>query len=131
MRIRTFIGVILALVAVVVVSYLVNLNSALLQGDFALSPTRATRVYVALLAAFLLGFLPTVGVLLTQTLRRDLAERRARRMSRQEKSLEGGYRRAVDFRVDGQWRKALDELEGVVSGAVVIKSHGQALNVED
>ena len=85
MRIRTFAGVLLALVAIVSVSFLVQLNLDLLQREFNLSSTVTVPVYVALLTAFLAGFLPTVGVLLTQTLRRDLAERRARRRNRQEK----------------------------------------------
>jgi predicted Zn-dependent protease len=115
MRFRTFAGVLLALVAIVSVSYLVNRNSDLLQGEFRLSSTVTIPVYAALLAAFLSGFLPTVGVLLTQTLRRDLADRRARRQSRQEKSLEGGFRRAVDLWADGQWTQALNELETVLA----------------
>jgi lipopolysaccharide biosynthesis regulator YciM len=115
MRFRTFAGVLLALVAIVFVSYLVHLNFDLMQGEFALSSTITVPVYGALLAAFLLGFLPTVGVLLTQTLRRDLADRRARRVSRQEKSLEGGFRRAIDFWTDGQWDRALDELDTVLA----------------
>jgi lipopolysaccharide biosynthesis regulator YciM len=115
MRFRTFAGVLLALVAIVSVSYLVNLNFELLQGEFALSSATKIPVWSALLVAFLLGFLPTVGVLLAQTLRRDLSERRARRVSRQAKSLEGGFRRAVDFWADGQWQPALDEIEAVLA----------------
>ena len=115
MRIRTFAGVLLALVSIVSVSFLAHLNFDLLQGEFKLSSTVTIPVYVALLVAFLAGFLPTVGVLLTQTLRRDLADRRARRKSRQERSLEGGFRRAVDFSADGQWDRALDELDTVLA----------------
>jgi predicted Zn-dependent protease len=114
MRIRTFAGVLLALVSIVSVSFFAQLNIDLLQGEFKLSSTVAIPVYVALLSAFLAGFLPTVGVLLTQTLRRDLADRRARRKNRQEKSLEGAFRRAVDLSVDGQWERALDELGPVL-----------------
>jgi len=105
----------LALAAIVSVSYLAHLNFDLLQRDFAISPTSGMPVYSALLIAFLLGFLPTVGVLLTQTLRRDLAERRARRRSRQEKSVESSFRRAADYRADGQWGRALDELDSVLA----------------
>ena len=115
MRIRTFAGVLLALVSIVSVSFLAHLNFDLLQGEFKLSSTVTIPVYAALLVAFLAGFLPTVGVLLTQTLRRDLTDRRARRKSRQERSLEGGFRRAVDFSADGQWDRALDELDTVLA----------------
>jgi predicted Zn-dependent protease len=115
MRVRTFLGVLLALVAVVVVSCLYNLNLALLTSTFALSSARAVPLYFVVLAVFLLGFIPTVSVLLAQTLRRDLAERRARRRSREARSLEGSFRRALDYRADDQWERAALELEGVLA----------------
>ena len=111
MRVRTFVGILLALVVVVLVSYLSNQNPELLLDRFQLSSSRSVPLYLALLGVFLLGFLPAVSVLLTQTLKRDLEQRRERRRSREAKSLRGGFRRSVDLAVDGQWSKAGTELE--------------------
>jgi len=116
MRPRTVLAILLALVAVVSVSYLSNLNYDLLTRRFSLSASSSLPVYGVLLGVFLLGFLPAGGVLLAQTLRRDLAVRRGRRESREARSLEGSYRRAVDFQVDGQWGKAASELESLLKG---------------
>ena len=111
MRLRTFLGVLFALVVVVAVSYLSNQNFELLNQRFALSATRTAPVYAVFIGAFLLGFLPAVGVLLTQTLRQELAQRRQRKIDREAKSREGSFRRAVDYRLDGQWARAAAELE--------------------
>ena len=64
MRLQTFISILLALVVVVAVAFFTQQNIDLLQESFRLSETRAVPLYVALLAAFLLGFLPVVTILL-------------------------------------------------------------------
>ncbi len=115
MRVQTFVGILLALVVVVTVSYLSNQNPELLVSRFQLSESRSMPLYLALLGAFLGGFLPAVSVLLTQTLKRDLEQRRERRRSREAKSLRGGYRRAVDLALDGQWSKASAELDSFLA----------------
>ncbi len=116
MRVRTFLGILLALVAVVAVSYLSNQNSELLTARFRLTQSTTVPVYAAVLAVFLLGFLPAVSVLLTQTLKRELARRRERKLDREARSLRSSFRRAVDLRADGQWGRAAAELEGFLAG---------------
>jgi len=115
MRPRTFIGILLALLVAVTVSYLSNLNSGLLTSNFRLTRTGSVPVYLALIGAFLAGFLPPVSVLLTQTLRRDLQARRNRRLSREARSLRQVFRRAVDLQADGQWARSASELESFLA----------------
>lgn len=115
MRLRTLIGIIVALLVVVAVAYLSSENRELLDRPFELTAQTSIPVYAAILVAFLLGFVPAVSVLVTQTLKRDLARRRERRQNREAKSLKGTYRRALDFKADGQWGKAAAELEGVLA----------------
>ena len=115
MRVRTFLGTLLALVVVVVASYLTHLNIELLTGRFALSERTTMPVYAAILAAFLLGFLPAVSVLLAQTLRRDLAQRRTRQLDREKRSADANFRRGVDLVADDQWAAAAEVLEGVLA----------------
>ena len=115
MRLRTLVGLIAALIVVVSVAYLSNQNDSLLNQPFRLTEQSSIPVYGVLLAVFLLGFVPAVTVLVTQTLKRDLARRRERRRTREDKSLRGTFRRALDFQADGQWGKAAAELEGVLA----------------
>ncbi len=115
MRFRTFLGVLLAVVVAIAVAYLSNLNSDLLATRFAVTPQTSVPLHTALLVAFLAGFLPVVSALLTQTLRRDLAARRARRLERQAKSLDMSFRRAVDYEADGLFQRAAAELENVLA----------------
>ncbi len=115
MRLRTLFGLIAALIVVVSVAYLYNQNVEPLNARFQLTAQTSVPVYGALLAVFLLGFVPAVTVLVTQTLKRDLAKRRERRRNREVKSLRGTFRRAIDFQADGQWGKAATELEGVLA----------------
>ncbi len=113
MRFRTFASILFALAIVVSVSYLSNQNQPLLSRPFALTPATSVPLYGALIVVFLVGFLPAVSVLLTQSLKRDLQERRERKLDREAKSLRGSFRRAIDFRADGQWAKAAAELEAL------------------
>ncbi len=115
MRVRTFLGVLLAVVAAIAVAYISNLNTESLAIRFALTPTVSVSLGWALIVCFLLGFLPTVSVLLAQTLKKDLASRRARRLEREAKSLDRSFRRAVDYQCDGLWGKASAELEGLLA----------------
>lgn len=114
MRIRTFVAILAALVLVVLVAYFNNLNSDLLTQEFRLGTTWTAPLFVVLLAVFLLGFLPPVTVLMIKTVERDLAQRRARRLNREAKSIQASYRRAIDFQADGQWGRAAAELEAVL-----------------
>jgi lipopolysaccharide biosynthesis regulator YciM len=115
MRVRTFLGILLAVVAAIAVSYISNLNAESLADRFAVTPEFSISLGWALILCFLVGFLPTVTVLLVQTLRRDLASRRARRLEREGKSLDHSFRRAVDFLSDGLRGKAAAELEAVLA----------------
>lgn len=115
MRLRTFLGILVALSLVVSVSYISNQNQDLLTLRFQLTPTRSIPVYMALLWVFLAGFLPAVSALLVQTLKQDLAQRQGRKRSREARSLKGSSRRALDYQADGQWGKALDELKALLA----------------
>ena len=111
MRVRSFIGL-LAAVAVVVYAVVLHTNNReLFQQRFHLGPETSIPLWGALLAIFLLGFLPTGVTLVIDTLRLDLSQRRDRRRQREDDSLEATLRRAVDFQADGQWGKAAAELE--------------------
>ena len=113
MRLRTFASILFALAVVVSVSYLSNLNEEFLRQPFALTASYSAPLYGVLIAVFLSGFLPAVSVLLVQSLKRDLDGRRDRRLSRQAKSLRGGFRRGLDYRADKQWGKAASEFEAL------------------
>ncbi len=115
MRVRTFVGILIALIVVVFVASFTQLNQDLLRQPFRLTENRSVPVYVVLLTVFLLGFLPVVSVLLVQTLNRELAQRRGRRLSREAKSQRGSFRRAVDLQADGQWARAASELEKLLA----------------
>lgn len=115
MRFKTFASILFALAVVVSVSYLSSHNEDLLNQRFALTSATSAPLYGVLLAVFLIGFLPAVSVLLAQSLKRDLQERRERRKNREAKSLKGSFRRAIDFRADGQWGKAAAELEALMT----------------
>ena len=115
MRVRTFVGILIALVVVVFVAYFNHQNTELLKQPFQVTEARSVPVYVIFLTVFLLGFLPVVVVLLVQTLKRDLAQRRERRLGREARSLRGNYRRAVDLQADGQWARAASELETLLA----------------
>src|SRR5688500_1732668 len=131
MRIRSYLGILLAAVLVVAAGYLTNHNREVLYQPFRLNPQTSVPLWAVLIAVFLLGFLPTVTILTVQTLRRDLKLRKERRARRAVQGLEAAYRRAVDLAADGQWAKALAELEPVVAaepedyGALL--AYGEAL----
>lgn len=112
LQFRTYLGIPLAVAIVLYVAFLTPLNfEVLVEQRFLLNSDTSIPVYAALLVVFLAGFLPPAIVLAIQSLRRDLADRRARRRSREVGSLEQRFRRAVDFRDDGQWKRAAGELE--------------------
>lgn len=112
MQIRTYLGVLLSVLVVVYVSFLAELNfERLVEQRFFLNSDTSIPVWAALLAVFLAGLLPAGGVLVMQSLKRDLSQRRERRRHREVESLDQRFRRAIDFHVDGQWSKAAAELE--------------------
>lgn len=111
MRVGTFLGYLAGLGAVVVVSYLSVTNRELLTAPFGLGSGWSVPLYLIGLLLFLVGLLPPATILLVQTLKRDLAQRRARRASRHEVSLDQVFRRAVDYQADSQLGRALGELE--------------------
>ncbi|MEO7793533.1 MAG: tetratricopeptide repeat protein [Thermoanaerobaculia bacterium] len=116
MRVRSFIGLLLAVTGVVYAVALHAGNRDLLHQRFLLGPETSIPLWGALLAIFFAGFLPTGITLVVDTLRLDLSQRRDRRRQREEESLEGTLRRAVDFQADAQWGKAASELETYLAG---------------
>jgi predicted Zn-dependent protease len=114
-RVRSFLGFLFAVAVVFAVTYLVRLNGPLLEHPFRLGRDTSVTVWWALLAVFLAGFLPIASVLVADTLRLELAQRRERREQREEESLEATYRRAVDDHLDGQVARAAVELEAYLA----------------
>lgn len=114
MKFRTFFIILLSLLAVVAGAYVYQRNIDLLHQPFALGPERSIPLWGAVLAMFFLGFLPTVAVLLIDTLRADLKARRQRRERRQQKALNAVSRRAEDSLADGQWSKAEREFASLL-----------------
>jgi tetratricopeptide (TPR) repeat protein len=131
MRVRTYLGLLFSVVVIVSASYLTHQNRDLLYEPFKLGPQTAVPLYLVLLAVFLAGFLPTVTVLLVQTLKRDLGLRRERRQRRELRSLRASSRRALDHKADGQWARAAAELETVLQAQPedfdVLVRYGEAL----
>src|SRR5512147_1870604 len=116
MRLRSFFGLLFAIAVAFVASYHVKLNGPLLEERFHLGPETSLPLWGALLGAFLAGFLPVGVTLVTDTLRHELATRKARRRQREEERLEATYRRAVDLQYDGQLVSAAQELEAYLAG---------------
>ncbi len=115
MRVRTFIGILVALLAIVSFAYLTNQNVELLGQPFRLAGDLQVPLYAALMTVFLIGFLPLATLLLIQTLKQDLSRRRQRRFEREAQSWQASFRRAVDLQEDGQWSRAAVELERVLA----------------
>ncbi|RMH16289.1 MAG: hypothetical protein D6696_18530 [Acidobacteria bacterium] len=115
MRLRTYLGFLFAVVAVVAVAFLTSLNRELFLTPFKISPEHGVPLFVALLVVFLAGFLPTATILFIKSLERDLWQRRRRRRSRDAERLDGLYRRAVDLQADGQLERAAAVLEEVLT----------------
>lgn len=116
MRVRSFLGLLLAIGVAVYASILHTHNRELLAERFHLGPETSIPLWGALLAIFLAGFLPTAITLVVDTLRRELAERRARRRAREEEGLAATFRRAADLHADGQDNRAAVELESFLAG---------------
>lgn len=133
MKIRTVLGVLFALVVVVVATYVNHQNVELFTAPVHLTPARTVPVYVFLIGVFLLGFLPTVGVLVAQTLSSELQERRRRRADRERQAREDSLRRALDLHADGQWHRAIEEYERVLAESPedfhALLHHGEALRL--
>lgn len=112
MQIRTYLGILLAVLVVVYAFFFTPVNfELLLEQRFFLNSGTSIPVWAALTAVFLAGLLPAAALLAVQSLKRDLSRRRRRRRHREAESLDQRFRRATDFQVDGQWSKAAAELE--------------------
>ena len=116
MRVRSFVGLLLAVGVAIYASILHNRNRELLHQRFELGPETSIPLWGALLALFLVGFLPTAITLVVDTLRRDLADRRSRRRVREDEGLAATFRRAADLHADGQDVRAAGELESFLAG---------------
>ena len=117
MRPKTLASVLFALAVAVSVAYLSSQNAPLLTRPFSVTPATTVPLWAALVGVFLAGFLPSVSLLVLESVKRDLAERRERRLDREVESRKGSFRRAVDWEADGQWERAIPELEAVLAGA--------------
>ena len=116
MRVRTYLGILLGLLVVVSAAILTQLNKDLLLASFRITRDTEVPFYALLLGVFLTAFLPTATLLLVQSVRRDLEVRRSRRGARETDSLNRAFQRGVDAQTDGQWGKAVEELEAVLQG---------------
>lgn len=135
MKPRTLALLLAALVVTIAVAYLSVLNRDLLVQPFWLTGVPGSGwnvpLFLVVLAVFLSGFLPVVVRMMVETVRRDLTERRARRESRAQESLDQTFRRAVDLIEDGQPTRAIRELEVVLAARPddfsALLAHGSAL----
>lgn len=116
MRLRTYLGLLLALALLAGAMALVRLHPGLLTGVVPLAGGLTVSPATLAILAALVGFLPPATVLLVQTLQRDLAARRSRRAEREAIGLDAASRRAHDLRADAQWARAAAELEVVLGG---------------
>ena len=135
MHVRTLAAFLLALAVVVTVAYFTQQNTELLSAEFRLDDERSVPLYAAFLGVFLLGFLPVVTVLVVQTLKKELSDRRERRRRREANSRRGAFRRAVDLQSDGQWRRSSAELELTLADKPeeygTLLRYGEALRLGD
>lgn len=115
MKLRTYVGVLLGVLVVTVVSALALRNRDLLFQPFAVGGDASLPLWAALLGAFLLGLLPPLVLVSVQALQNQLARRRSRRLRREEESYEHRFRRAIDQSVDGQHRRAAETLESLLA----------------
>ena len=115
MKVRTLVSILLALASMVLVAFLAQRNQDLLDLRFAVGESATLPLYAVLLVVFFLGFVPPVVALVAQHFQHELTARRERRLSREAESRQGSFRRAVDFQADGQWSRAAEELEAVLS----------------
>jgi len=115
MRIRSFLGLLFAIAVAIYAAVLHHQNRDLFHQPIRLAAETTVPLWVALLAIFLAGFLPTGITLVVDTLRRELGRRRARRRRREAESLDATLRRAVDLSADGQPARAAAELESYLA----------------
>lgn len=131
MKLRTYLGILLTVVLVIAASYLATRNAAMLQAPFGITSSRSIPMWLALVGVFLIGFLPVGTALFVQSLERDLKKRRTRRTARETESLDSRFRRALDFRADGQWSRAVALLEEVLTERpedwTALSAYGEAL----
>jgi tetratricopeptide (TPR) repeat protein len=116
MRLRTYLGLLLALALLAVALLLARMQPELLTGVVPIGGGLAMSPAALVVVSALVGFLPPATILLVHTLRRDLGSRRARRAEREAAGLDAASRRAHDLRADGQWAKAAAELEVLLAG---------------
>jgi tetratricopeptide (TPR) repeat protein len=131
MRVRTFLGVLFGLAAIGVLLFLSHQNREVLAQPFALGSLATIPVHTALVAAFVLGFLPPALSLLLGTIRQELEARERRARQREEDSLAAAFRRGVDCQFDGQMVRAASELgiaaQGRPEDFPVLLRHGEVL----
>ncbi len=115
MQWRTYLGILLGIVVVVAVAFFTGQNRELLAQPFQVTQNASVPVYLAVLAIFLIGFLPTATILFMQSLERDLAQRRVRKRHLEIESVDGRFRRAIDLQADGQLANAAAQFEDVLT----------------
>ncbi|MEO8502877.1 MAG: tetratricopeptide repeat protein [Acidobacteriota bacterium] len=114
MRVRTYIGILLAFLGAIAVAYLTHRNTTLLYEPFHLTAQTTVPLWIAFVLLLAVGLLPSTTALLVQNLRRELVARRDRRLGREAESLKAIYRRSVDLQADGQWARSAQELEALL-----------------
>lgn len=114
MRLRTYIGILLAFLGAIAVAYLTHQNRTLLYEEFHVTAKTTVPLWLAFVALLAAGLLPSTTALFVQNLRRELLTRRDRRLGREAESLKAIFRRALDLQVDGQWARSAVELEALL-----------------
>jgi len=114
MRLRTYIGILIAFLGAIAVAYLTHQNRTLLYEEFHVTPSATVPLWLAFVLLLAVGLLPSTTTLFVQNLRRELVNRRDRRLGREAESLKAIFRRALDLQADGQWRRSVLELEALL-----------------
>lgn len=114
MKPQTFVGLLGALGAVLLASFVSIQNRDLLTEPFRIGGGFYVPLYLALVLVFAAGLVPLATLRLIESVRGDLAARRSRRDSRAQESLDRTFQRAIDFERDGLLERAAREIEIVL-----------------
>ncbi|MGH9869121.1 MAG: tetratricopeptide repeat protein [Candidatus Polarisedimenticolia bacterium] len=114
MRIRTFLGILLALVIVAFLANVGSLNSSLLQQRLQVTPTLAIPLWAALPCLFLLGILTFAGLFLLRGSASLIERWRLLQGRRAGRALEELYARGMEAVLEGREEKALEHFQAIL-----------------
>jgi tetratricopeptide (TPR) repeat protein len=114
-KLRTFIYLLLGVVAFTAFSALFYANRGLLTERFTVTPSRSMPLYAVLGLAFVAGLLLTLSVSLARESRFALERWRENRSRREKVAVDELYARAMEAMLDGRPATALEHLRAVIA----------------